>query len=46
MQEGGLGQLVYADDTLLMGVSAPRLERLLGAVREAGEAMRLELHMD
>jgi len=46
MQEGGLGQLVYADDTLLISVSAPRLERLLGAVREAGEAMGLELHMD
>ena len=42
--EGALAELLYADDTLLLGVSADALERFLAAVNTAGGMYGLELH--
>ena len=42
--KGDLSDLLYADDTLLLSVSAPSLERFLEAVSNAGATYGLELH--
>jgi len=44
LQDGSLAELLYADDTLLLSVSARSLERFLEAVSSAGSAYGLELH--
>jgi len=44
LDEGSLAELLYADDTLLLSVSAKSLERFLSAVSSAGSAYGLELH--
>ena len=44
LRQGSLAELLYADDTLLMSVSAHALERFLAAVSSAGENYGLELH--
>ena len=36
MRQGSLAELLYADDTLLLSVSADSLERFLEAVSTAG----------
>ena len=41
---GSLAELLYADDTLLLSVSAKSLERFLSAVSCAGANYGLELH--
>jgi hypothetical protein len=41
---GSLASLLYADDTLLLGVSAPALQRLLDAVATVGAQYGLALH--
>ena len=41
---GDLADLLYADDTLLLSVSAASLERFLKAVSNAGASYGLELH--
>ena len=42
--KGVLAELLYADDTLLLGVSASRLQRFLVAVSEGGGKYGIELH--
>jgi hypothetical protein len=44
LRRGSLAELLYADDTLLLSVSANALERFLAAVSSAGENYGLELH--
>ena len=44
LQQGCLADLLYADDTLLMSVSAASLERFLEEVSNAGATYGLELH--
>ena len=44
LRRGSLAELPYADDTLLLSVSANALERFLAAVSSAGENYGLELH--
>ena len=44
LQKGLLAELLYADDTLLLGVSAQSLERFLVAVSAEGGKYGLELH--
>ena len=44
LRQGSLEELLYADDTLLLSVSAKSLERFLVAVSNAGAAYVLELH--
>ena len=44
MKKGDLAELLYADDTLLLSISAHSLERFLVAVSQAGAACGLELH--
>lgn len=44
LAQGSLAELLYADDTLLLSVSASTLERFLAAVSEAGATYGLELH--
>lgn len=44
LERGILAELLYADDTLLMGVNAASVERFMKAVSEAGEAYGLSLH--
>ena len=41
---GSMAELLYADDTLLMSVGAPSLQRFLAAVCDAGAACGLQLH--
>lgn len=43
-KEGDLADIVYADDTLLLGSSAKHLEEFLRAVAAAGKKYSLELH--
>ena len=43
-EKGDLADLVYADDTLLFGVSSKFLEEYLWAVAAAGRRYGLELH--
>jgi len=43
---GDLADIVYADDTLLVGASSEFLEEFLRAVAAAGHAYGLELHED
>ena len=42
--QGDLADLAFADDTLLLGVSAAHLENFLQAVASAGERFGMELH--
>ena len=44
LKRGCLAELLYADDTLLLSVSANSLERFLAAVSSAGATYGLELH--
>ena len=44
MRRGCLAELLYADDTLLLGVSADSLERFLRAISNEGGMYGLELH--
>ena len=44
--KGGLATLLYADDTLLMGVSKDAVQRFLEAVENQGSKYGLELHWD
>jgi len=44
LDRGAMTELLYADDTLLMGVDAPSLQRFLAAVCDAGSECGLELH--
>ena len=44
LERGILAELLYADDTLLMGVNAASVERFMKAVSEAGAAYGLSLH--
>ena len=44
--DGSLGSLLYADDTLLIGVSNSALQHLLETVAAAGATCGLELHWD
>jgi hypothetical protein len=44
LERGGLTELLYADDTLLLSVNSGSLERLLAAVSDAGARYGLELH--
>ena len=44
LRQGSLAELLYADDTLLLSVSAKSLERFLAAVSSAGATYGLELH--
>ena len=44
--EGELSALLYADDTLLVGGSAPGLQRLVEAVARTGAKFGLQLHAD
>ena len=44
LRQGSLAELLYADDTLLLSVSADSLERFLAAVSSAGSTYGLELH--
>jgi hypothetical protein len=44
LNRGVLAELLYADDTLLMGVNANSVERFMKAVSEAGGAYGLTLH--
>ena len=44
LQQGRLAELLYADDTLLLSVSADSLERFLTAVSIAGASYGMELH--
>jgi len=44
LRSGALAELLYADDTLLLSISAKSLERFLAAVGSAGAAYGLELH--
>ena len=46
LREGSLAELLYADDTLLLSVSALSLERFLNIVSTAGAMYGLELHWD
>ena len=41
---GDLAELLYADDTLLLSVSADSLQMFLGAVSSAGAEYGLQLH--
>ena len=43
---GGLDAVLYADDTLLMGVSGEALQRYLDTVARVGSRFGLELHWD
>ena len=43
-ERGDLADLVYADDTLLMGVSDAHVQEYLAAISEAGKRYGLELH--
>ena len=43
-QQGSLAELLYADDTLLLGISPGSVERFLAAVSQAGSRYGLELH--
>jgi len=43
-ERGDLADLLYADDTLLLSLSAASLERVLSLVSHAGAAYGLELH--
>ena len=45
LKSGDLSELLYADDTLIMSVSASSLQRFLKLVSEAGAAYGLELHL-
>ena len=42
--KGDLANIVYADDTLLLGVSAPFVSEFINAVETAGKQYGLELH--
>ena len=42
--QGDLADLVYADDTLILGVKADRLEEYLSAIYTAGQRYGMELH--
>ena len=44
MRQGSLAELLYADDTLLLSVSAASLERFLEAASNAGASYGLALH--
>ena len=44
--KGGWATLLYADDTLLMGVSACAVQRFLEAVEIQGSKYGLDLHWD
>jgi len=44
LRRGTLSEILYADDTLLLSVSAKSLERFLVAVSNAGASYGLELH--
>jgi hypothetical protein len=44
LSRGGLAELLYADDTLLLSVSANSLERFLRIISEEGCKYGLELH--
>ena len=44
MQRGGLAELLYADDTLLLSVSADSLQVFLASVSKAGAEYGLKLH--
>ena len=44
MSRGDLADLLYADNTLLVSVEGPALQRFLAAVSEAGARYNLELH--
>ena len=41
---GNLADLVYADDTMLLGISAEHLSEYLRAVKLVGERYGMELH--
>ena len=43
-EEGSLASLLYADDTLLIGVSAPSLQRFLDAIAAVGARAGMSLH--
>ena len=43
---GELASVLYADDTLLVGISSESLQRFLTAVADAGAGYGLELHQD
>ncbi len=43
-QQGSLAELLYADDTLLLGIAANIMQRFLVAVSNAGADYGLELH--
>ena len=42
--KGDLADIVYADDTLLLGVSAPFVTEFVNTVETAGKQYGLELH--
>ena len=44
MRKGALAELLYADDTLLLGVNGKSVENFLRAVSDAGAAYGLSLH--
>ena len=44
LDQGLLAELLYADDTLLLGVPSGSIERFLSAVSRAGATYGLELH--
>ena len=44
MQNGSLGVVLYADDTLLIGVSEARVQELLDSVADVGLRFGMELH--
>ena len=43
-ENGDLGHVVYADDTLLLSVSAKHLQEYLTSIATAGERYGMELH--
>ena len=43
---GEISELIYADDTLLIGAAGPDLEEYLRAVSKAGAEYGLQLHWD
>ena len=45
-ETGALASILYADDTFLVGVSTPSLQRFLDAVAASGAQYGLSLHWD
>ena len=45
-EKGSLGDLVYADDTLLIGIEDHHVAEYLHAVEQAGQRYGMELHAD